>query len=80
MVLDARKAFEKMNSCKLFLILLEKNINPLICRLLLNMYTNKKLRVKWVNEFSNVFSVSNGVKQGGDVSSPLYFSVYTMMV
>ena len=46
MVLDATKAFDRINYCKLFRILLERNINPLICRLLLNMYTNQKLRVK----------------------------------
>ena len=39
------------------------------------MYTNQKLRVKWANEFSSEFSVSNGVKQGG-VISPLLFCVY----
>ena len=47
----------------------------MICRLLLNMYTNQKLRVKWANTFSTEFSASNGVKQGG-VISPLLFCVY----
>ena len=75
LVLDATKAFDRINYCKLFRILLERNVNPLICRLLLNMYTNQKLRVKWANEFSSEFSVSNGVKQGG-VISPLLFCVY----
>ncbi|CAL4177332.1 unnamed protein product, partial [Meganyctiphanes norvegica] len=75
LVLDATKAFDRINYCKLFIILLERNINPLICRLLLNMYTNQKLRVKWANELSVEFSVTNGVKQGG-VISPLLFCVY----
>ena len=75
LVLDATKAFDRINYCKLFRILLERNVNPLICRLLLNMYTNQKLRVKWANEFSSEFSVTNGVKQGG-VISPLLFCVY----
>ena len=75
LVLDATKAFDRIDYCKLFRILLERNVNPLICRLLLNMYTNQKLRVKWANEFSSEFSVSNGVKQGG-VISPLLFCVY----
>ena len=75
LVLDATKAFDRINYCKLFRILLERNINPLICRLLLNMYTNQKLRVKWANELSVEFSVTNGVKQGG-VISPLLFCVY----
>ena len=39
------------------------------------MYTKQKLRVKWANEFSDEFSVFNGVKQGG-VISPILFCVY----
>ena len=74
-MLDATKAFDRINYVKLFRILLDRNIDPLICRLLLNMYTNQKLRVKWANEYSNVFSVTNGVKQGG-VISPLLYCIY----
>ncbi|CAL4101476.1 unnamed protein product, partial [Meganyctiphanes norvegica] len=77
LVLDATKAFDRINYCKLFRILLDRNVNPLICRLLLNMYTNQKLRVKWDNEFSDEFSVTNGVKQGGVISH--YYSVYIWM-
>ena len=75
LVLDATKAFDRINYCKLFRILLDRNVSPLICRLLLNMYTNQKLRVKWADAYSSEFSVSNGVKQGG-VISPLLFCVY----
>ena len=75
LVLDATKAFDRINYCKLFNILLERNICPLICRLLLNMYTNQKLRVRWGTTYSNEFNVSNGVKQGG-VISPILFCVY----
>ena len=35
--LDATKAFDRLNYCKLFRVLLNRNINPLICRLLLNI-------------------------------------------
>ena len=44
-VLDATKAFDRINYCKLFRILLDRNIDPMICRLLLNMYTNQKSKV-----------------------------------
>ena len=40
LVLDATKAFDQLNYCKLFKILLSRNINPLICSLLLFMYIN----------------------------------------
>ncbi len=47
LMLDASKAFDHVNYCKLFCILLDKNVCPLNCRLLLNMYLNQKLRVRW---------------------------------
>ena len=45
LVLDATKAFDRLNYCKLFRVLLNRNVNPLICRLLLHMYINQTLRV-----------------------------------
>ena len=75
LLLDATKAFDRINYIKLFNILLSRNICPLICRLLLFMYTRQKLRIRWNGEFSDSFSVSNGVKQGG-VISPILFCVY----
>ena len=44
-------------------------------RLLVNMYTNQTLRVRWNAEFSVSFTATNGVKQGG-VISPVLFCVY----
>ena len=75
LMLDASKAFDHVNYCKLFRILLEKNICPLYCRLLLNMYINQKLRVRWESTHSSYFNVHNGVKQGG-VISPILFCIY----
>ncbi len=42
LMLDASKAFDHVNYCKLFRILLDNKVCPLYCRLLLNMYLNKK--------------------------------------
>ncbi len=39
------------------------------------MYTNQKLCVRWQDEFSETFTATNGVKQGG-VISPILFCVY----
>ena len=41
----------------------------------MNNYTNSKLQVKWNNIKSEMFSCSNGVKQGG-VLSPILFAIY----
>ena len=40
------------------------------------MYTRLKLRVPWNGKRSKVFSICNGVKQGG-ILSPILFCVYT---
>ena len=55
--------------------MLRKGMCPLTVRLLLNMYTQQKLQVKWNNILTQQFDVTNGVRQGG-VLSPLFFSLY----
>ena len=62
--LDASKAFDRLNYVKLFKKLLERNMCPLTIRLLINMYMNQKIMVKWSNMLSQPFGVSNGVRQG----------------
>ena len=75
LLLDASKAFDRVDYIKLFEKLLKRGMCPLTVRLLLNMYTNQKLQVKWNDCKSAKFNVTNGVRQGG-VLSPLLFSVY----
>ena len=73
--LDASKAFDRLNYVKLFNKLLRNKMCPITVRLLLNMYLNQKIQVKWNGKLSQPFEVTNGVRQGG-VLSPLFFSVY----
>ena len=75
LLLDASKAFDRVDYVKLFEKLVNKGMCPLTIRLLLNMYTHQKLQVKWNNTKSDKFSVTNGVRQGG-VLSPYLFSFY----
>ncbi len=74
-LLDATKAFDRVNYCKLFRKLIEKNMSPLVLKLLLYMYTYQKLQVNWSDHIGNMFSVSNGVKQDS-VLSPILFTIY----
>ncbi len=74
-LLDATKAFDRVNYCKLFRKLLDRNMFPLVLRLLLYMYTNQSLQVRCGSHISTRFNVQNGVKQVG-VLSPILFSVY----
>ena len=48
---------------------------PIVLRLLMNMYINQQVQVKWNNSISMQSGISNGVKQGGCLS-PTLFSVY----
>ena len=73
--LDASRAFDRVEYCKLFELLIGRNMCPMFLRLLLYMYTHQKLRVKWNGFCSDSFNVTNGVKQGG-ILSPLLFCIY----
>jgi hypothetical protein len=74
-MLDATKAFDRVEHFRLFSSLLDKGMDILFVRLLINMYINQRLRVKWNSSVSDTFIVHNGVKQGG-VLSPVLFGVY----
>ena len=74
-MLDASKAFDRVQYIHLFKKLISRNMCPIIIRLLLNMYIQQKLQVKWNDVTSEQFNVSNGVRQGG-IMSPLLFSIY----
>ncbi len=63
--LDATKAFDRVHYGKPFKEFCKRNMSPLVTRLLLHMYTNKKLQVKWGGKISSQFGVLNGTKQGG---------------
>ena len=73
--LDATKAFERIDFCKLFRKLLDRNMPPLLLRLLLYMYTNQNLQVRWGSIAGTKLGACNGVKQGA-VLSPILFAVY----
>ena len=74
-LLDASKAFDRVNYITLFEKLLKRQICPLVMRLLLHTYLEQKLRVKWNDTSSETFGVTNGVRQGG-ILSPLLFGVF----
>lgn len=74
-LLDASKAFDRVNYVKLFNVLSVKGLCPLISLFLANMYTNQQLRVSWNGHYGKPFSISNGVKQGA-ILSPILFCLY----
>ena len=74
--MDLSKAFDLVAWKKLFPELLERNISPLLLRCSFYIYANQKSNVRWGNHLSGTFSVTNGVRQGAAVSSPILFCVY----
>ena len=75
MMLDASKAFDRVHYYQLFNLLVKKNLCPMIIRLLLHLYLNQKICVKWGDAISQEVEVTNGVKQGG-ILSPVLFTLY----
>ena len=73
--LDASKAFDMVDHCKLFSILNKRGLPSPIIRFLSSWYQKQEMKVQWGSSLSNGFSVSNGVRQGG-VLSPYLFAVY----
>ena len=59
----------------LFKTLYSRGMCPIYLRLLMKIYEEQQMRIRWNNSVSDYFTISNGVKQGG-VLSPVLFSIY----
>ena len=79
LLLDASKAFDRVEYVNLFNKLRERKLCPIVLRLLMNIYVNQSLQVRWNSMISEKFSIANGVKQGG-VLSPISFSILVLLV
>ncbi len=55
--------------------LLDKNLPVHLTSFFMSWYRDQRMCVRWRNSFSDGFSVSNGVRQGG-VLSPILFTIY----
>ena len=74
-LIDAIKAFDRVNYGKLFSLLCERNLPGVVIRFLLDSYSRQNVFTRWNNVLSNAIHVENGVKKGG-VLSPILFCVY----
>ena len=73
--LDASKAFDRVKHDKLFMLLIDRCLPPIIIRTLYDSYKRQKLQVQWNRSLSRKFGTKNGIKQGS-ILSPVLFTVY----
>ena len=75
LLLDASKAFDQIECSTLFNNLCSRNMCPVTLRLIINMYISQKMKVIFSNVLSGQFTVKNGIRQRGVLSS-ISFTVY----
>jgi len=73
--LDVSEAFDRTNHNLLFAELIKRNVPTCIVTLLMNLYRQQTMQVKWDNNFSSPLTVTNGIKQEVFLS-PYLFAVY----
>ena len=73
--LDASKAFDKISHWTLFRKLIDRNVPMYLIKVLCYWYQHQLMSVRWGYSISNVFNVTNGVRQGGNLS-PKLFNIY----
>ena len=74
-LLDASKSFDCVEYIKLFRTLRDRKMCPVVLRLIMNMYIDQSIQVKWNSIVSAKCYISNGVKQGVCIL-PTFFCVY----
>ena len=69
---DASKAFDRIDYWLLFDKMIKKGVPLFIIKLLVVWYSRQRMFVRWGDTCSTTFCVTNGVKQGGIISSMLF--------
>ena len=72
--LDASKAFDRINHWTMFKQLILRNVLNILNHILCFWYRFHQLCILWGNTRSSIFTISNGVRQGG-ILSPKLFSI-----
>jgi hypothetical protein len=71
-LLDASKAYDRLNLNKLFHTLLDKKLPACLVRYLYASYDKQNIKVSWNNHLSKCVYPKNGVKQGAILSCYLF--------
>jgi Reverse transcriptase (RNA-dependent DNA polymerase) len=81
-MMDATKAFDRVEYCKQIRLLLVKKLPPIIIRILLQMYLFHLAQVAYYRSgtLSYRFRVINGVRQGAILSSISVFVYFEVLL
>ena len=71
-LMDMTKAFDLVKHSLLFRKLLKAGLSLIFVRMVLLIYIMQTANVRWNGQVSSIFSLSNGVRQGGVISAILY--------
>ena len=74
-VLDASKAFDRVRHDKLYQLLYDRGLPPIILRTLIDLYERQVSRCQYGGAKTGYYNITNGVRQEG-VASPTLFSIY----
>ena len=69
---DMSKAFDMLKHSLLFRKLIDVNFSRIFIRMLIYIYSFQFANVRWNNSYSNIFTLTNGVRQGAILSGFLY--------
>ena len=69
---DYSKAFDRVLHGKLFMKMLKKGFSTIFLRLLMFVYINQTVNVRWRDKLSERFRMTNAVRQGAVSSAILY--------
>ena len=70
--MDMTKAFDVTMHSLLFTKMFQAGLSPIFLRLLVFIYTEQSANVRWNGQFSSLFSMHNGVRQGAILSALAY--------
>ena len=74
-MMDMTKAFDLVRHSLMFKKVIKTGLSIIFVRLIIFIYVNQMANVRWVGEFSNLFTMKNGVRQGA-ILSAIFYCIY----
>ena len=74
-LLDCSKAFDTCRFITLFTKLLEKGVPAIVVQVMMHIYEDQYAWVSWGSAKSDLFTITNGTRQGS-VASPMLWAIY----